>query len=90
LGTSSYITVDPLEPLFGPVGGLEILKIVDSGDALRLRGTEKVLHDRVLALLVSMPAGGHILGVAHLLVSVRDLNRSVKSMDIAIWQGIMY
>jgi hypothetical protein len=45
----TYVTVDPLEPLLGPVAGGEILKIIDGGNALRLGGPEEVILDRVCA-----------------------------------------
>lgn len=44
---SAHIAIDPLKPMLSTMAGLEVLKIVNNRDALRLSCSEEVLCDRV-------------------------------------------
>lgn len=41
------IPVDPLQPVLSTVARDEVLEVVGHGDTLRLRGAQKVMHDRI-------------------------------------------
>jgi hypothetical protein len=48
----TYITVNPLEPVFSAVASVEILEIVHHGNALRLGRPEEVFLHGVCAVWV--------------------------------------
>lgn len=45
IASTARVAVDPLEPVLSTVARLQVLKVVSDWNALRLGGTQKVLHD---------------------------------------------
>lgn len=50
--SSSYIAIDPLEPVLGTVASGEVLEIVHDRDSLGLGGAKEVFLDRICALSI--------------------------------------
>ena len=61
----TYIAIDPLQPLLGTVRSLEILQIIDDGDALRLGGAEEVILDGIRAAKGQRLISGFVIWEQH-------------------------
>lgn len=85
VGTTSSVSVDPLQPMFGTMASDQVLKVIRSGDALGLRGTQEVLLDGVG--VIAKADFDWALESMKLPVIARALNITINEMNFSIKRG---